>query len=65
MDLLERTLSGIEPAFKESRLSAQKRLDSLVKPLGSLGKLEEIAVKLSGITGSLKNPMNKKCVIVM
>lgn len=65
MNLLEKTLSGIKPAYIDSKALAKERLDSLVKPLGSLGKLEETAIKLSGITGSLFNPMEKKCVIIM
>lgn len=65
MELLEKTLLGIKPASIESMAFAKKRLDSLVKPLGSLGKLEEIAIRLSGITGSLYNSVQKKCVIIM
>lgn len=40
-------------------------MDSLSKPIGSLGKLEEIAVKMAGITGKVKNQINKKNTIVM
>ncbi len=65
MSLLEKKLLGIKPAYKESKIKARQRLDNLAKPLGSLGQLEEIAVKLSGITGKLYNPMEKKCIIVM
>lgn len=65
LELLEKTLLGIRPAFYESMSLAKERLDSLVKPLGSLGKLEEAAIKLSGISGSLHNPVEKKCIIVM
>ena len=65
LELLEKTLLGIRPAFYESMSLAKERLDSLVKPLGSLGKLEEAAIKLSGISGSLHNPVEKKCIIIM
>ena len=44
---------------------ARLRVDSLAKPLGSLGKLEDIAIRLSGITGKLYNSLEKKCVIIM
>lgn len=40
----------------------QKRLDNLTKPQGSLGRLEELAVKIAGITGN-PNPALKKKVI--
>ncbi|WP_017211574.1 nicotinate-nucleotide--dimethylbenzimidazole phosphoribosyltransferase [Clostridium beijerinckii] len=44
---------------------ADKRMVSLAKPLKSLGKLEEIAIKLAGITGKVKNNITKKMVIIM
>jgi nicotinate-nucleotide--dimethylbenzimidazole phosphoribosyltransferase len=40
-------------------------LDSLIKPIGSLGTLEKIAVQLAGITGQSSNIFEKKCTIVM
>ncbi|MCK9602869.1 MAG: nicotinate-nucleotide--dimethylbenzimidazole phosphoribosyltransferase [Candidatus Omnitrophica bacterium] len=40
----------------------QARLDSLTKPLGSLGRLEELAKQISGITGK-ENPILKNKVI--
>lgn len=39
---------------------ADRRMVSLAKPLKSLGKLEEIAIKLAGITGKVKNNITKK-----
>ena len=44
--------------------AARARQDSLVKPPHSLGKLEDISVKLAGITGQLYNPMEKRRVII-
>ncbi|PIZ16144.1 nicotinate-nucleotide--dimethylbenzimidazole phosphoribosyltransferase, partial [Candidatus Desantisbacteria bacterium CG_4_10_14_0_8_um_filter_48_22] len=41
---------------------AQKRLDNLTKPLGSLGRLEELARRIAGITGK-ENPSLKNKVI--
>ena len=40
------------------------RLDNLAKPPGSLGELEEIAIKLSGISGQTFYDINKRCIIV-
>lgn len=65
MDLLQRTLNNIKPADKEAIKKAWERMDNLSKPIGSLGKLEEIAVKMSGITGKVKNNINKKNTIIM
>jgi nicotinate-nucleotide--dimethylbenzimidazole phosphoribosyltransferase len=44
-------IHALDPALKEA---AQRRLDSLTKPPGSLGRLERFAVQLVQITG---NPM--------
>lgn len=53
----------IEEIDKESFKETQKRLDNLTKPLGSLGRLEEIAKQVVGIT-SKKNPDLKNKVII-
>ncbi len=41
------------------------RVDNLVKPQGSMGALEQIAIRLSGIYGTEKPEISKKAVIVM
>lgn len=65
MDILNKTLNSIKPAYHDSVAQARARLDKLVKPIGSLGKLEDIAAKMAGITGKIHNRINKKCIIVM
>ncbi|AGB41646.1 nicotinate-nucleotide--dimethylbenzimidazole phosphoribosyltransferase [Halobacteroides halobius DSM 5150] len=65
MGLLEETVAKIEKLDQEKMNQAQERLDSLTKPPGSLGKLEEIAVKLAGITGELFPKVDHKAHIVM
>lgn len=44
---------------------AKKYIDSLAKPLGSLGELEEISAKLYSIYEKKPLKINKKCVIVV
>ncbi len=44
---------------------AQEKLDNLTKPKGSLGRLEEIAKRIVGITGNLKPELDKKYIITM
>lgn len=44
---------------------ASLHLDQLTKPPGSLGKLEDIAKQLAGITGVMIPDLQKKAVIVM
>jgi nicotinate-nucleotide--dimethylbenzimidazole phosphoribosyltransferase len=58
-------ISGIRGGYAEALTEAQEHIDSLLKPPGSLGKLEEMAVRLSGITGKLHNSFEKRCHIVM
>lgn len=49
----------------EIQQKAQAHCDALLKPLGSLGVLEEIAVRLAGIYGTTTPVIGKKSVIVM
>lgn len=57
-------INNIEKSDKNIMDEAKERMDSLAKPLGSLGELEKIGIKITGITGSLKNKFKKKCVII-
>ncbi len=58
-------IKGIEEIDYKVLKKAEKRMESLAKPLNSLGKLEEIAIKLSGITGKINNNLHKRIVIIM
>lgn len=44
---------------------AREHQEKLAKPPGSLGKLEDIAVKLSGISGEIYNELSKRRIIVL
>lgn len=44
---------------------ARNHQAKLAKPPGSLGKLEDIAVKLSGITGEVNNELARRRIIVL
>ena len=65
MELLKKTVEGIKPLDQGSMSKARERVDNLTKPRGSLGRLEEIAVRLCGITGSITPDVGKKAVLVM
>jgi len=56
--------SQILPLHDDVMISAQHKLDLLVKPPGSLGLLETMAVKLSGIFGTTEFDLSKRCVLV-
>ena len=55
----------IRGADAEALAKAREYCDSLIKPFGALGLLEDIAVRLSGITGSVKNSFDKRAIVVM
>jgi len=64
-ELLKNYLSSIKSLDTEAMAKAKARLDSLAKPPGSLGKLEDITVKLAGISGKMNYDTGKRCVIIM
>lgn len=63
MELLKEALSSISPLDMDSQKKAQERLDNLIKPPGSLGRLEEICVQLAGIYGSMFFSTEKKAIL--
>ncbi len=65
MDKLKDTIKKIQSPDPGLLESAQAKLDDLTKPPGSLGKLEELAKQVVGITGSLNPVTDKKAVLVM
>jgi len=62
MDRIKETISKISGLDHALMDKAQINLDNLTKPLGSLGRLEELAKQVVGITGR-KNPELKNKVI--
>jgi len=58
------TINRIESPDKAAMDAALSRQASLAKPPGSLGGLEDISVRMAGITGSLFNEINRSCVAV-
>lgn len=51
---IEKVCRRIQPLDASLHVKAQARLDRLTKPLGSLGRLEELAASYVAITGELK-----------
>lgn len=64
MDIYE-LISNIEPADKAAMALAQKRWDSIAKPLGSLGALEDAIIRIAGMMGTEKVDISRRTVIVM
>ncbi|MCL2475344.1 MAG: nicotinate-nucleotide--dimethylbenzimidazole phosphoribosyltransferase, partial [Chloroflexi bacterium] len=65
MSLLNETLVKIKPLDKEAMDQAFKRQESLTKPAGSLGRLEDISIQLAGIQGRAIPKINKKAIITI
>lgn len=59
------TLNKITGADVAAMEAAREYCDTLIKPLGALGRLEDIAIRLAGITGQTKNSFNKRAIVVM
>ncbi len=64
MRKIEEILNKIQPVDKESFERTQEYLNSLTKPVGSLGRLEELAKIIVAITGDDRPKFNRKVVFV-
>lgn len=63
--LLEQTLDCIAVVDNDSRQRAKQRLDQLAIPHWALGRLMDLALDLSAITGSVKPQVGRKSIAVM
>lgn len=63
--LLNLTMEKIKGLDTQTQAAAQARLDSLTKPLGSLGRLEDIVRQVAGITGKVRPVVDKRAIIIM
>ena len=57
-------LASISPTDEAVMAAARARQESLAKPPHSLGRLEDISVKLAGITGQIGAPVEKRRVLI-
>ncbi len=57
-------ISSISPVDTRIKQECLNRLDNLTKPKGSLGRLEEFALRYCLINGNLEPPGLEKCVLV-
>ena len=64
LDELKKIIDSIEGVDEKAIKRSTLYNDKLAKPINSLGKLEDIAIKISGITGKVKNNIKKKRVLV-
>jgi nicotinate-nucleotide--dimethylbenzimidazole phosphoribosyltransferase len=65
MSLVSRTLAAIPDLDLAAMRAARARLDSLTKPQGSMGRLEDLAVALAGMRGEPRPGLARKLVYVL
>lgn len=64
MDKIKATIKKITEPSRESMEKARSRQNRLTKPRGSLGMLEDLSVKIAGITGNHRPRLDHKAVFV-
>lgn len=62
---LEELITRIKPLDEVAMQSARIRQDTLTKPRGSLGRLEELSIQMAGISACPLPSVERKTVIVM
>lgn len=65
MKELKKLLSNIADLDRGAMSECKDYIDHLSKPIGSLGVLEDIVIKLSGIKGEKVKAINKKNIVIM
>lgn len=59
---MTKIVPGLDPIMEKE---ARRRLDNLTKPRGSLGRLEDLAARLVGITGKENPDLTRKVVFTL
>jgi len=65
MRRITEAIEKIKPIDTEILKETQRRLDSLTKPIGSLGRLEELAKTVVAITGRKNPTLDRKVIFTM
>jgi nicotinate-nucleotide--dimethylbenzimidazole phosphoribosyltransferase len=65
VNILHETIANIQPLNHTTMQAARERQDRLTKPQGSLGRLEDLATRIAGITGQARPRLEHPAVIVM
>jgi len=62
---LDTILKEIKPLDSSAMAAAQSRQNTLTKPHGSLGRLEELSIQLAGIKGEVTPKLEHKSIVIM
>ena len=64
-ELLQQTIAMVHPLDEEAMGKVRLRQHQLTKPRGSLGRLEELSVRIAGITGKVMPNIEQKAIVTM
>jgi nicotinate-nucleotide--dimethylbenzimidazole phosphoribosyltransferase len=62
---IDKIIAQIKPLDQAAMQAARARQNELTKPPGSLGRLEELSIRVAGITGDPRPKLKHKVVLVM
>lgn len=65
MRLLDQTLDNIRDIDRDMERKARAYVDNLAKPIGSMGKLEDLYVQMAAITGELFPCVAKRGIVIL
>ena len=65
MGKLEETIASIQPLDAQAMAAAAERQNNLIKPLGSLGRLEELSIRVAGIQAKARPQIENKVIVTM
>lgn len=65
MNVLHDTIANIRPLDTAAMHAARQRQDQLIKPRGALGRLEDLATHIAGISGQACPRLERPAIIVM
>src|SRR5210317_381860 len=63
--MLKEIISKIQPLDEAAMAAASARQNTLTKPPGSLGRLEELSIQIAGVTGQSIPQIKDKVIITM
>ncbi|GLZ58934.1 nicotinate-nucleotide--dimethylbenzimidazole phosphoribosyltransferase [Micromonospora sp. NBRC 107095] len=63
--MLETTIAAIRPADEAAMAAARELHGRLTKPVGSLGALEELSVRLAGLAGACPPPLPEPAAVAI
>ena len=62
--IIDQVIARVSDLDRDAMAAARARQDTLTKPLGSLGRLEELSIQLAGIFGEATPVIRRKAIIV-